>query len=129
VSRVLQWLRRSRVAAGGMEQRSARKLYFHMEQDGVPERALKERWKQILAGTPTASRAYLVLASCTEGAQPSVVLCVCPKAAEEQALARRLGEPFHDAFRREEHLDIAFLDVAQESELAKVCRPFYVATV
>jgi hypothetical protein len=103
-------------------------LRFVGEQDGNPERELKTVWAATLAKTPGVTRAFLALAVAGDDAQPNVLLCICPRTAEQRTLVEQLAAPFHTMFDADQHVDIVFLDAAQESDVSRVAKPFFSAT-
>src|SRR5262245_35459932 len=104
------------------ETRTEGKIRFLCEQDGEPERALKERLVPELVSSGV-QRAYLARVEYEPPTGYEVALCL--RAPEDRALVARLVEPFGELFGRDVHLDILFLSDAQESELARVCAPFF----
>jgi hypothetical protein len=115
-------------------------VQFVGEQDGAPERELKERLGHSLR--PMGVRkAYLAVVSYEERKGPqnaagdeaapalNVALCVAlgDGAAERQDIVQRAGHDFAAIFGPTQHMDIIFLSDQQEAALNKVCRPFYIA--
>jgi hypothetical protein len=96
---------------------------FVREQDGKPERLLKCRLKESFKLNSDVQRAYLV--QIVSGGQPSVALCLKTGHGPDQNLVREIGAAFAAIFVRQEHLDIMFLNEAQEPALTSVCAPFY----
>jgi hypothetical protein len=99
---------------------------FLHEQDGVPERTLKDRLRCFFRATPHVRSAYLVRANL--GDQESVVLCLTVVEDEALKLLPRIDAIFAGLFNSREHLDIIFLDNKQEADLANVCKPFFEAS-
>jgi hypothetical protein len=54
-----------------------------------------------------------------------VALCVRSINGADPALVRDIGEIFAAIFGSHEHLDIVFLNDAQEESLSVVCQPFF----
>jgi len=104
------------------EVRTERKIRFVGEQDGPPERDLKELLVPELVSS-AVKRAYLVRVAYDDPSSQEVALCV--RGTESAALVRTVAAHFATVFGRETHLDILFLTEPQERELSRVCRPFY----
>ncbi len=115
-------------------------VQFVGEQDGPPERELKDRLATSLR--PMGVRkAYLAVVSYAErkgpqnasgdGAGPelNVALCVSLNdgAAEKGEIVQRASHDFAAMFGPTQHMDIIFLTDQQEAALSKVCHPFYIA--
>src|ERR1051326_2162978 len=115
-------------------------VQFVGEQDGPPERELKER----LAGSlrPMGIRkAYLAVVSYDErkgpqnaagdGSAPALTVALCVSlqetAAEKHDIVQRASHDFAAMFGPTQHMDIIFLTDQQELALSKVCRPFYIS--
>jgi len=94
------------------------------EQDGPPERALKDALAPLLRSSPGVRRAWLARVAFGT-AEPVVALCLAgPKSPE---LAESIGRVFATQFRADAFLDIFFLSAAQEVELGRTCQPFFVS--
>jgi hypothetical protein len=91
------------------------------------EREVKARWLPILSANPQVRRAFLVRASYDGESSQHVVLALCSSAGSDSALVAALREPFAAIFHRDCPLDMAFANSAQESQIEKVCPPFYTA--
>jgi hypothetical protein len=98
-------------------------LRFLGEQDGAPERLLKNRLTEFFQRDKGVHRAYLAKAS-LEG-QIGVALCLRSKFGADRGLAEKIGAIFGTIFNAHEHLDIIFLSDQQEFELTKVCSAFF----
>jgi hypothetical protein len=61
------------------------------------------------------------------GGQTSVALCLKTQFGPDRGLAEKIGSIFKMIFNAEVHLDIMFPSAAQEAELVKVCKPFFVS--
>jgi hypothetical protein len=104
----------------------AKAIRFVGEQDGVPERELKERVAPLLVGSGAVERAYL--ARVAYGSSSPEVVALCLRATRpEDALLGEIGVVFASMFGRDQHLDMLFIDGDQDRELARVCPPFYKA--
>ncbi len=99
------------------------KIRFLGEQDGPPEQLLKERLAEFFQRDKSVYRAYLAKVSLSE--QGGVALCLKTQFGADRGLAEKIGGIFGMIFNAHEHLDIMFLSDEQESELAKVCSPFF----
>jgi len=99
---------------------------FLREHDGKPERVLKSRLVECLKGYRDLQRAYL--AQVSSGGQPYVALCLRTGHGPDQSLLKEIGAIFAAIFVRQEHLDILFVNEAQESALKGVCAPFFSAS-
>jgi SseB protein C-terminal domain len=98
-------------------------VQFLGEQDGPPERLLKNQLSEFFQRDKSVYSAYLARAS-LEG-QESVALCVKSQFGADRGLAEKIGAIFGMIFNAHEHLDILFLTDQQESELTKVCSAFF----
>ena len=99
---------------------------FLCEQDGIPERALKSAIAAKLHSFEVVHKAYLARVDYGDSSRDNVALCL--SAPENRQIADVVGKLFHDEWRSDQFLDIIFLTPDQESLLAKVCQPFYVAS-
>ena len=100
------------------------KLRFLGEQDGVPERELKDRLVKFFQRDQRVLRAYLARVSYSDLPPPVVALCLRSEFGPSRGVAEKIGKIFASMFGGHEHLDIIFLDNEQEFELAKVCSSF-----
>jgi len=98
-----------------------RTVRFVGEQDGEPERLLKNALVAELLGVPELKCAYLARVEYPDG----VHVALCLAAPEDPRLLERIGARFAEIFGRHEHLDILFLGPSQEAELRRVCTPFH----
>ena len=108
-----------------------RAIAFLGEQDGPPERDLKQALSVIFSGEPSVSRAFLAKVT-HDFAIPGVALCVCLRDSGAQSsralpshLTREIARAFAEIFASVEHLDVVVLSSAEEHEASRVCRPFY----
>lgn len=99
-------------------------LQFLGEQDGVPERELKERLVEYLRQSSKVQAAYLARVA-YGGSAVNVALCLRAKGGPDRDVAENAGRVFASMFGRHEHMDIVFVDQRQESQLAKACAPFF----
>ena len=101
------------------------KLHFLGEQDGVPERELKNCLTEFFQRDQRILTAYLARVAYGEQSPMVVALCLRSKFGPDRAVAEKVGKIFASMFGDHEHMDIIFLDDQQESVLAKVCSPFF----
>jgi type III secretion system (T3SS) SseB-like protein len=96
------------------------------EQNGPVERDLKAQITPLLRAEATIKRAYLCRATYDPEPEVNVVLClIAPE--ENLELIQHINRVFASIFASAEHLDIAFINEAEEAEIGRVCRPFYAA--
>jgi len=105
------------------ERREGR-IEFLGEQDGPPERVLKALLRAEFQHHPVVRRAYLAQVGFAPGASRSVALCIAPSSAEGPKIVSRIGELFAQ-FSADAYLDILFPDEEQETDLKRVCHPFF----
>lgn len=98
-------------------------VQFLGEQDGPTEQLLKARLSEFFKRDRSVLVAYL--ARVEVGGQTSVALCLKTQFGPDRGLAEKVGAIFKTIFNAQVHLDIMFPTVAQETELVKVCRPFF----
>lgn len=103
----------------------AHALTFVGEQDGPPERMLKEKLSELFAGCKYPLKAYLARVHYREAIGESVCLCLSVFGGEEKPLVEAVHSLFAQQFNRAVHLDILFLNPKQEEQVAAVCKPFY----
>lgn len=104
-------------------------LVFLGEQDGPPERELKEQLAKFFLSSSAVRSAYLARIAYGSNSAPVVALCLRNEFGQDQILVESAGNIFASMFGRDEHMDIVFLDERQEAELSKVCRAFFVGSV
>ncbi len=104
------------------ETRTEKKVRFLCEQDGTPERKLKELLAPELISSGV-ERAYLARVEYGRSTEYEVALCL--RAREDPSLVARIAEQFATLFGRHAHMDILFLDDSQEAEVTAVCTPFF----
>lgn len=98
-------------------------IEFLGEQDGLPERMLKERLSAAFVFHRQLDRAYLALVRYAD--ETGVALCLSCPDGRNQKLAEVVSEVFGSIFGAHERLDIVFVGVDHELALQRVCRPFY----
>jgi len=99
-------------------------IRFLGEQDGVPERELKERLSILFSENGIVHRAYLARVKYGDGTE-AVALCLCSRYGPIKNTIDSVGSIFAEMFGPREHLDIVVLDESQEAELATSCSPFF----
>jgi SseB protein C-terminal domain len=100
-------------------------LRFLGEQDGIPERDLKEALKPLLLGDRKVERAYLARVQLAEADVPSVVMALVRQGGESEKLKGDIAAVFWVLFSSKNFLDVVFVSAFQDEELAACCRPFY----
>lgn len=100
-------------------------LKFCGEQEGPPERELKERLVQFFQRDQSVTAAYLARVAYADQSSVNVALCLRTRFGSDPGLAEKIGRLFASMFGPREHLDIVFITGEQETELAKVCSPFF----
>jgi hypothetical protein len=100
-------------------------LVFLGEQDGAPERMLKEKLCELFGERKNLVAAYL--ARVHYGDPKNISVCLCMRAADapDKLLVEAIHSLFAQDFNRAVHLDMVFLNVEQEQRLATVCKPFH----
>lgn len=101
---------------------------FVAEQIGVLENELKESIVGLFRDRNRPLRAYLVQVEYGEEKDFNVALCVASGSGEDEELANDIALVFRRVFGPHEHLDILFLSEIQETQLRKVCCPFFSST-
>jgi hypothetical protein len=96
------------------------------EQDGPAARAVKARWLRILPTKPEIRRAFLVRA-CHEGSNNVHILLVLCSSDTAYLQAEDPGVPRAALIGSSFPLWRMIATAAQESELGKMCQPFYAA--
>lgn len=100
-------------------------IRFVGEQDGEPERLIKNKLDFLFRTEAKVSRAYLATANFGERTPTGVVLAIRVDSGAENNLVNRVAEIFASIFNAREHLDVMFLSEEQELQLKRVCQPFY----
>jgi len=107
-----------------MQERESSGLRFLGEQDGVPERELKERLSTLFSENGIVQKAYLARVK-YEDSTEAVALCVSSHYGAIETTVQRVGSIFAEMFGPQEHLDIIVLEESQEAELALCCPSFF----
>jgi hypothetical protein len=100
------------------------RIHYIKEQDGIPERDLKDALKKVFDSYAGVSKAYLVYVTYDEAPEGSVALCVL-STSREVKLVDEMQSAFKSLFRRGEHLDIMFVNSTDAARIEAVCRPFF----
>ena len=107
-------------------ERNEPRLEFLREQDGEAERALKA---VLAVGRVHGSEAYLPsTGGVRAGRKGGSCTMLVPSTAKDATIARHVGKVFVAQFSRNAHLDVIFVDAEQETDLRRVCKPFYAMT-
>ncbi len=99
---------------------------FLREQDGPAERELKGYLIALFQREEGARAAYLVQVAYADDQENAVALCLRADRPNHDAIGK-IGQIFSTMFGAHEHLDILFLDDAQEAQLARCCSAFWSA--
>lgn len=98
---------------------------FVGEQEGPAERELKEKLVELFGRLRLVRTGYLARLTYGDAESVSVALCVRSQLGQSRMFADHVSNIFGSMFGTHEHLDIIWLTPEQETELAKVCRPFF----
>jgi len=98
---------------------------FLGEQDGVPERQLKEKLVRMFDLVPWVTTAYLARVRYGDSKLASVALCVVGQPGQNRVFAEQIAGIFASIFGSHEHMDIIWITPEQDQELASLCRPFF----
>jgi len=109
------------------ERRWVDDIQFLCEQDGVAERELKARWREILAADGNITAAYLVRVSGDQRAEQTVVLAIRSRSGPDGALIGALGDQFRGCLSKDTFVDILFMSEPQERSVRAIANPFYAA--
>ena len=107
------------------EQWKVSTVNFRAEQDGPPERELKQALADVFAQLGSVTTAYLALVDYGRPAEQSVALCIVIDEADPAEIVATAGRVFHSMFNEEAHLDILPLSKEAQSRISPVCRPFF----
>ena len=105
------------------DQRRVSEVIFLHEQDGAPERMLKDKLREAFQRNRAIEREYLAIARL--GEETSVVLGLATRFGPEEKIVTTVQSTFVSVCNSDEHLDIVFLTDEQESQLTKICKPFF----
>jgi hypothetical protein len=98
---------------------------FLREQDGRPERLLKQELIALFRGTQKVDEAYLARCAFGPDVPEGVVLAIHSPSGPNMTLVEEVRRVFASVFVKREHLDILFVDDNQQRQVASVCLPFY----
>ena len=98
-------------------------LTFISEQDGPRERTLKAALVTMFQTDGIVQKAYLARLDIGEGF--TVGLCLRANPLPDESYPDKIGELFVKVMGPGGHLHVLFLAPDQETELQRVCRPFY----
>ena len=102
---------------------------FIAEQDGIPERTLKDALARMFASRTDVRKGYLVRARYGHNTAEPVVLCIDAAPDSKYGLVAAIQEEFAKVFHKTVSLDIIFLKSEQVEEVSRVASPFYAAAV
>jgi hypothetical protein len=120
---MLSWFNNFKKTGKKWEKYQAPKVTFVHEQDGPPERLLKAKLTEIFSKNNAVERAYLAMARL--GSESGVVLGLATRYGPDEKIVTTVQETFASECHTNDHLDIVFLTTEQETQLTKVCRPFF----
>ncbi len=101
-------------------------ISFLGEQDGPPERELKNVLSNLFKTSGEVQLAYLARVT-YDKQEENVALCLKTSPdVQEQKVMTRIAEIFSGMFNRNEQLDIVFLTEKNQKQIAEVCPPFFV---
>jgi hypothetical protein len=106
------------------EQVQVRNVEFLGEQDGVPERELKQRLCQLFIKRGGVKKAYLARVQ-YDAKIDAVALCLDVNAGGMEEVVESVQRIFAEMFGPQEHLDILPLDLSLEAAVSKSCQPFF----
>jgi hypothetical protein len=110
-----------------MHKLTAKSIRFIGEQDGVPERLLKQEIIGLLQKHANVKYAYLARLMHDDSAQINVALCLVGS-GDLSAISKQIGRIFGRAFNSQESLDILFLSAQQAEEILQIAAPFYLGS-
>jgi hypothetical protein len=108
-----------------LDQFASGETRFIGEQVGISENEFKGSVVNLLHGWSRPLRAYLAQVEYGGKRDFNVALCVASEAGEDENIANNIALIFRRMFGPREHLDIMFLSENQETQLRKVCCPFF----
>jgi hypothetical protein len=104
---------------------SLSRFSFVGEQDGPPERELKEQCRPVLARYPDALRAYLCRVRYEGEPNDHVALCIAGR--QNRRLTKKIAKTLNRLSKGRASMDIMFVppNAAREREAQAVCAAFY----
>lgn len=100
-------------------------IRFLHEQNGIPEKKLKQALVSVLKNT--VQRAYLVRVEYIATGTNAVAICLS-ETEKQESLVKSIAKIFSSMFGSSQNLDIIFLNEKQEKELTNICGPFFEET-
>jgi hypothetical protein len=107
------------------EQSTVSTVNFLAEQDGPPERELKQALAEAFAQIGSVATAYLALVDYGRPDEQNVALCIATDEADPAEIVATAGRVFHSMFSSEASLDILPLSKEAQSRISLVCPPFF----
>lgn len=105
------------------------RVEFLGEQSGAVEDTLKRELLLEFATRPYIRRAYLAKVGFQPQSETSIALCIVSTRPDDASLVVRVGEIFRRRFAKDLALDVLFLTAEQESDIDRVCSPFYSSAI
>ncbi len=105
--------------------RKEERIQFVTEQDGMAERQLKSALCKLFAAIRAVERAYLVRVRYGTRISAEVALALIAAPGREKELVVAIHKVFLPLFGVDQYLDVLFLSAVQETDVVKVCRPFF----
>lgn len=110
------------------EPRTEPAVDFIGPQQGAVETRLTESLTELFRTTHReVTRAYLARVCYRSTGSVVVALCIRSTAKNNGAVVANVGQRFAGLFSLACHMDIIFINAAQDEDLASVCAPFYQA--
>jgi hypothetical protein len=103
----------------------AKRIQFIADEDGPPERGLKEGLATVFEQHPSLERAYLVRVRYDESPNVAVALCLVGASASNTTLVEDVRRTFLERFPGGSHLDLMFVPSVDQPRLDAASRPFY----
>ena len=119
----MSWFRRKKRRP--TEKFNVLKITFVCEQDGIPERNLKQKFIPLFEERAYIRSAYLARVTYDNPNEINIALCIRMDQKDDEMLKKAIGDIFWHTFNEKEHLDTICISNEQEEELKQVCRPFY----
>jgi ethanolamine ammonia-lyase small subunit len=107
--------------------RNERNISFLGEQDGEPERRLKAALRERLRESKTVTKAYLARVRYGTASATDVALALLAPGANGDTVVNAVQAEFRAQFNATQHLDIFFLTPELDTQVSRVCQPFFVA--
>ena len=107
------------------EQSRVSTVNFLAEQDGPPERELKQALAENFAQLGSVKTAYLALVDYGRPAERHIALCIVTDEADPAEIVATASRIFRSMFSWDTHLDVLPLSKEAQSQISLVCRPFF----